>query len=502
MFPFPDPPSTPSGPRRAPGIDPGERGRFIVLGVGLLFVLGLLGGAYVLATRGGGTATKPPGPPAGGAKGGVEPIIEWKPEPLFPEEEGQEVEARLRERLAAFREIVDGVPAVDPAPFGLLLEEVTSNARVMNLQREAFDRKPDLAAILGNPAAHRGRLVSVSGPLLSLDREPWTTPSGLVKEVRRGVIRSGADGPLVSFAWPVGNPLEPDPVSPGDGWAQVQGIFYKAWPVKDPTSGAETRTPHLVLQRRPSRDYPPVQVRDLDAAWLGQIRDSTPAEMAVRDEDPLYLLANMAGTLGPAGFESWAKVKQAADPALKLWPPVDMTGKYKELLDKPDLYRLRPVSYSGFLVKPQVLTDLRPNPGNVERLWISFLVDQDFAPAVWVYTPWSPVEKGLRSMDRVKVEGIFVKRVVYEPGTGGPMMRAAVVVASRITPAPLGSQPWGTGVLVAIIVLMAILAGGLVWAIVQGRRSEEEARRRRQEKAAKKRAAAPAVAPPPADGPR
>ncbi len=490
MFPFPDPPS---GPGARPGVEPRERGRLVLLGVALLLVVGMIAGAFVLARTGG--EAKPAGPardPLAVGTTGPGPIVEFKPEPLFPEEEGQEVEARLRERLAAFKDIVDGVPAVDPAPFALLLDEVTSNARVMNLLKEGFDRKADLAALVKDPAANRGRLVSVSGALLSLSREPFASPSGLVKEVRRGLIHDGA-GRLVSFSWPVGNPLEPDPVAPGDGWAQVQGIFYKSWPVKDPAGGAEVMTPHLVLQRRPSRDFPPVQVRDVDAAWLGQIRDATPAEMSVFDEDPLYLLVNLSRTLGPEGFEAWAKGKQASSPGLRIWPPEDLTGRYRELLEHPDLYRLRPVSYSGFLVKPSEVTrgTIRPNPGNVERLWVGYLVDQDFAPAVWVYTPWSLVERGIKNLDRVKVEGFFVKRVAYEPAGGGRMMRAAVIVATRVTPAPLGTQPWGKGVLFTVLGLMVLLAGGLAWAIVQGRRDDEASRRRRQEKLSRKRAAGP-----------
>ena len=55
-------------------------------------------------------------------------------------------------------------------------------------------------------------------------------------------------------------------------------------------------------QRRPARDFPPVVIRDIDPAWLEQVKDEKPAEMTVVDEDPLFYFLNMARTLGPDGL--------------------------------------------------------------------------------------------------------------------------------------------------------------------------------------------------------
>lgn len=502
---FPNPTSPPEpGPRPrggsvAPpaGATPQEKGKLVLIGVAFLLVTGLMVGMVVLA----GSSPEPAGgaPPPGGVDA-APTEIEFRPVSLFPEEEAEEVEKGLRERMASFAGIVDGVPAEDPAPYAYLLDQVTANARVLNLQREGFDREADPAALLADPAAHRGKLLSVSGEILRLERLPWSGASTLVREIRRGVLRDGA-GRLHSFSWPVANPLEPDPVAPGDGWAEIRGIYYKPWPVA--VDGADpVPTPHLVLQRRPARDYPPVAIRDLDASWMEQVRDGTPAEMAVRDADPLFYLVNMARTLGPEGFEAWARERQAEAPGLRVYPPEDLTGRYAELLDRPEVWRFRTVSYTGFLVRPSEIMEVRPNPGNVERLWIGFLVDQDFAPAVWVYSHRSFLDMGLRNDDRVKVEGIFLKRVAYEPAGGPPMKRAGVIVAMRITPAPAGKASIALHVLLGIVAIMLLLAGGLAWAILQGRREDEAAARRRQETIARKRAArAGETLAPPSPGP-
>lgn len=493
MFPNPfGPPPPPPGTRIPPGITGGEKGRMVILGVAMLLVLGVMGALLVYVQsafevpaakeEGPHPQDMPPEKPAPGEG----PEITFAPSPLFPEEEKEEVERILGEDLAKWTDVVDGVPAVDPGPFNLLLDRVSSHARIMNLQEESFDGGLEPSALLAAPAGNRGRLVLVSGELLSLAREPWTIESGLVQEVRRGLLRDGA-GRLWTFTWAVGNPLEPDPVAPGEGWVRVQGIFYKSWPAKDPASGAEVPTPHLVLQRRPRKDFPKTSVHDLDAAWFGQVRDGTPAEMTVRDEDPLFWLLNLSGNIGQQGWEKWASEKQARDPGLRIWPPENLTGRYKELLDNPAPYRFRPIRYFGYLALPSVIREVRPNPANVEQLWIGFLVDDDGAPAIWVYSPRSLLENGIRKDDRVMVDGFFLKRVAYEPAGGGAMKRAAVMVATRILPAPLPTDNVGRSVMVAIAAFMGLLTLGLLFTVLRGRREAEEAEQRRLDRIAKRR---------------
>jgi hypothetical protein len=494
MFPnpFAPPPPPPPGSRLPSGITPQEKGKMILLGVALLLVLGVMGGMFAFY----GAGDEPP-PSAGdpmdipASKGGAEgPLVEFKPAPLFPEEEGAEVERILREDLAEWKDVVDGVAAVDPRPHDYILDQVSRNARIMNLAEASFDGEMEPSSLLDGPAAHRGKLVLVSGTLLSLEREPYEIETGLVKEVRRGLLRDGP-GRLWTFTWPVGNPLEPDPVQPGEGWVRVQGVFYKVWPAADPESGEEVPTPHLVLQRRPKRDYPRIQVRDLDTAWFDLVHDETPADMSVRDEDPLFYLLNLSSNIGANGWEGWAKAKQARDPGLRIWPPEDLTGRYTELLDRPEVYRFRPIRYVGYIARPSVIREIRPNPGNVEQAWISFLVDQDGAPALWVYSPRSIVDLGFKDGDRVSVEGFFMKRVAYEPVREGPMKRAAVLVATRILPAPMPENSVARTILLIVGGFMLLMAGLLGWTIVQGRREAETAEKRRAEMQERRRRAHP-----------
>jgi hypothetical protein len=179
------------------------------------------------------------------------------------------------------------------------------------------------------------------------------------------------------------------------------------------------------------------------------------------------------------GFEGLLRAKQAEAPGVKLWPPEDMTGRYGELLARPDLWRFRPISYTAFLAKPSEVRNLRLNPGNVERLWIGILVGTDFAPAVWVCSPRSFLDQGIKADDHVRVEGFFYKRHAYQPAKGGPLMQCAVVVAGRVVPVPISGQRVGRDVLLAILALMAVIAGGLAFVLLQGRRDARAAEARR-----------------------
>lgn len=497
MFPFPPSPPTP-GSRPPSGVSPEERGKVVLLGAAFLFCLGLIAFLFVYS-RGKSAPPEAPSPGPGPAPGAVE--IETVP--LFPEEDAEEIARVLLEDLSKMPPPAEGVAASDPEPFDYLVDQATLNARVLNLDPEGYDRDPPVERILEDPGAHRGRFVSAAGELLALDRVPYEGKVRQVQEVRRGLLRD-AKGRLWTFSWPVANALEPDPVPPGAGWARVFGLLYKTWPAADPKEPARTvPTLHLVLSRRPQRDFPPVTVRDLDPAWLEQVRDATPAEMLRRDEEPLFHLLNLVKNLGPGGFEGWLRARQEADPGLRLWPPEDFSGRTKELLEHPDLHRFRPVSYTGFLVKPMELakSEIPPNPGNVERVWFGVLVSHDFVPGVWIYSPRSLVDEGLGKRDHVRVEGLFYKRVAYEPAGGGPLSRAAVIVAARVVPVPIAPGGVAMEVLLVIAGVMVVLAGWLAFVILRYRREDRDTEARRRERLARRRKAAPTALPPPAGGP-
>jgi hypothetical protein len=510
MFPFPPEPPSPAS-RAAPGITPSEKGKVVLLGVAFLFVLGLMVFFYVFSTSG---SVAPPAPPEGAPGVPVPgPSLEFQPVPLFPAEEAAEIEGILREKLKDAPPPGDGVAAVDPAVHEVLLDAATLDARVLNLLPEGFDRDPGFERILADPGAFRGKCVSAAGELLSLDRVPYEGKNPTVKELRRGLLRDAA-GRHVTFTWPVSTPLEPDPVAPGSGWARVFGLFYKTWPVPDPKDPSRTvPSLHLVLSRRPRPDYPLAKVTDIDPAWMEQVRDEKPSEMLSMEEDPLFLLLNLVGNLGPQGFEGWLKGRQETLPpgAPRVWPPEEMSGRTKELLANPGLWRFRPVRSTGLLARPTELdaARIRPNPGNVEKLWIGILVDVDFVPGVWIVSPRSFVDQGLKAQDRVQVEGFFYKRFAYQPAGKGPMNQAAVIVAGRIRAAPLPPRGIATGLLIGIVGLMVALAGGLVWVLLQGRREDAASQARRREKAERKRRKAgggadgeppPPAAPPPPPG--
>jgi hypothetical protein len=485
MFPLPTtPPPPPKRPRTTTGLAPEDRGRLILLGVGLLFCLAVAAGlySYIRAT----SAPPPTAPPPGAGPGtGEGPILDISPAPLFPEDEAEEIQKILLERMTTLAAVTDGVAAVDPEPYEFLVDQATLNARVMNLLPEGFDRRPDVARILADPGSHRARLFRVSGELLSLQRLPYEGKGRQVLEVRRGVLRDGM-GRLFSFTWPVGNSLEPDAVEPGKGWVRVRGLFYKVWPVADPAApGKEVPSLHLVLQRAPERDYPAVQVTDIDPAWMEEVHDGEPSEMLHFYDPPFYLILNMVAAQGPEGFEAWLKAKQEAAKGLRIWPPEDFTGRYKDFFARPEAYRFRPVRYTGFLVRPTIETP-PPNPGGLDRIYVGFLVDMDFAPAVWVFSPRSLVDQGFKVNDRIRVDGLFFKRVAYEPRGGGPLNQAAILIAGKVVAAPLERTVDKT--LLALAVAFSVLvAGGLAFSLLRTRKEDRLAEERRKERLAKKR---------------
>jgi hypothetical protein len=477
------------------------------MGVGLLFVAALVAGLSAYGSRRPVPSPAAPGPDASGEPG-VLPPISVQPAPLFPEEEAEEIARILLERWPAAADIVQGVPGADPAAFAFLVGEATLNARILNLPAEGFDARPDLARIDADPGAFRGRPIRVSGALLALERLPAEGLGAQVREIRRGTVRDG-NGRLWSFAWPVANPLEPDPVVPGAGWVRLHGILYKSWPLVDPAGPGEPRNAlQVVLARPPVADFPPVSHRDIDPAWMEGVRDAAAIDMLTTDEDPFFHLLNFSRTLGPAGFGEWLKTRQAASPGLRIDPPEDFTGRYAELLRNPAVHRFRPVRYSGFLIRP-LEQEVRPNPGGIEKAWVGFLVDADFAPAVWVFAPRSFVAGGFKDEDRVQVDGIFYKRRAYQPQGGGDLKQAAVIIACRISHAPLGTTRFGPDLLAALIALLVLLGGGFAWLVVQGRKQDRAAEAIRRERLARRNrgvvirppaassAEAPPVPPPP-----
>ncbi len=505
MFPFPPSPSQPPRrPRTSPGVTPEERGKFVLLGVLFLACLGLLAFfSTMLSTRAPAPAPEatvekalPPGP-----------SVEFQAVPLFPEEEAEEIGKSLLEEFGRLPPVADGVAAADPEPFDFLLDKAVLDSRVLNLDTEGFDRQPDVEKVLADPGAHRGRFLCVSGAMLSLERVPYDGKVRQVQEIRRGTLRDGK-GRLWTFSWPVASALEPDPVRPGEGWVRVHGLFFKTWPAADPADPGKTvPTFHLVLQRRPQKDYPEVVNRDIDPAWMEQVHDATTAEMLVRDEDPLFHFLNLMKNLGTGGFEGWLKAKQEADPGLKLWPPEDFTGRYRELLDRPDLHRFKPVRYTGLLAKPMEIArgTIRPNPGNIDRVYFGVVVEMDWAPAIWIYSPRSLADQGFKSNDRIRVDGIFLKRVAYEREGDRKLNQAAVIVAGKVYPAPVPEFGVGRDLLLVVFGLMVILLGGLAYFLAHGRKEEREAADRRKERLGRKRveaggAAAGPGAEPPAGG--
>jgi hypothetical protein len=482
MFPFPSaPPPPPKRPRTTPGLAPEDRGRLVLLGVGLLFCIALVAGLYSYIRT---VSAPPPKPGPTGGKPFEGPGKDIAIMPLFPEEEAEEIQKILLDKMSAMPAIAQGVPAVDPEPYEFLVDQATLNARVLNLLPEGFDRNPDLSRLLADPGAAVGRLISVSGELLFLKRLPYEGKGRQVLEVRRGLVRDGK-GRLFTFTWPVGNSLEPDAVEPGRGWVRVRGLFYKTWPVPDPAGGpAPIMTPHLVLQGRPEVDYPAVEVKDIDPAWMEQVHDDNASEMLNPYDPPFYLLLNMVRGLGPRGFEGWLQAKAAAAPGVTIWPPEDFTGRYRDLLSRPDAYRFRPVRYSGFLLRPTMETP-PPNPGGLDRVWVGFLVDADFVPAVWVFAPRSFVDQGFKAEDRIRVDGIFFKRVAYQPAGGGPLNQAAVIVAGSIVPAPVGRE-MGADLLAAMLGLAVVVALGLAFVIFRSRKEDRANLERRKERLARK----------------
>jgi hypothetical protein len=486
--PVPDPARRPASPA-LPGISPKEKLTVFVMAASLLAVSGWLAYQWATsspaATTPDGKAPRPLVTDGTGPGGAPAPDIEFAPAPLFPEEEAREVELGLQEKLRHFRGISDGVLEFDEEPYRMLLEETVGNFRVVNLRPQGFEPMGPLLPYQEKPSEHRGRLLTVSGDLVSLDRIPMENTEGLVKEVRRGVIRTTA-GEWVTFSWAVTNPLIPDEVRPGDGWARLQGVFLKGWNTPVGESAAPVFTAHLVLTSPPEKDYPPVTVTDIDSAWFGQVKDTTPAEAMVRDYPPFFLLLNMVERFGTDGFERWAKERQATNPALPVWPPEDFTDRSRELMQNSVHQRFRTVSYTGYLKQPRWVYDLKPNPGNVKNLWLAFVVSSDFVP-VWVYSPKSFVDLGFKDGERVHLQGFFLQRVTYLPRGGREMLQAPVLVMARLQHAPMSDSSVGWDIVYVVGGIALILAIALCAVLLQGRREDAVSVARRVAKAKERR---------------
>jgi hypothetical protein len=476
LFPDKPGPEVPA-PGTRPGVTAQERGKIVFLGVALLAVLGGLVAAAVGA-RDGASETPPPAAPRAPEDGPLGPPGvpvgpgegEMQIVPLFPDEMAEVVQERLRERMATAGAVADGIAAEDGVAYEALLEAVTTDHRVLNLTGEGFAVDPDPATLLDQPERHRGDLVRYSGELLALERLPYSGPNPLVKEVRRGVLRTAA-GRLVGFSHGVASPHEPVAVEAGDGWVRVRGAFYKQWPVADGAPGAApVPAPHLLLTAAPVRDYPPVALREVDPRWAGDVKDSTGAEMVVRDEPPFFLLLNMLRTLGEKGFEEWVRAQPAA-PGKEPWPPEDFTNRSHEFLKAPALHRFRPVTIKGYLKQPKFVYDMRPNQGNCEKLWLGFVVADDLVP-VWVYRERSFLGDGMKEGSYVHVEGIFYKQVAYDPRGGGGMKRGPVVLASSVRPLPVRKLSVSSEVLYAGVAALAIMLALLGAVVVRARRDE------------------------------
>jgi hypothetical protein len=488
MFPFPkSPKNDPAGLPRTPGISSEERARFVIMGVLFLTVLGGIIGSYAYLNSRKPSASIPVAAPDAPPVPGELPPMEVTAVPLFPEEQRGEIEKSFAEQASSFAGILDGVAAPEPGPYDFLVDKATLDTRVLNLLPEGYDPEPPVEKVLADPGAFRGRMYRVTGELLSLEKTPYAGECKQVQEVRTGVVRDGK-GRLWSFTWPLANSLEPDPVQPGKGWVRLHGLFYKTWPVADPAKGGtEAPSLHLVLARRIMVDYPEVHHRDIDPAWMAEVHDTKPEEMLSFDDDSFFRLLNLSKTLGPEGFEGWLKQKQAETPDAKFWPPEDMTGRYKELLARPDLWRFRPISCTAFLAKPSEVgrAAIRPNPGNVERLWIGFLTGTDFAPGIWVCAPRSFVDQGIKSEDQVRVEGIFYKRHAFRPANGKNLMQCAIVVAGRIVKVPISEKHVEMDVLLGIVALLTVLAASLAFLILQGRKEARATEARRVQRLSK-----------------
>ena len=152
MFPFPSSPSPPRGPRSSPGVTPEERGKVVLLGALFLACLGMLAFFYTFLRSRSATAPQPSEAPVAPPTG---PLPEIQVVPLFPEEEGPELEAGFLEDIAKLPAVVDGVDAADPEVYDYLIDQSLLNARVLNLGAEGFDRDPDAdLELLRSPEVH------------------------------------------------------------------------------------------------------------------------------------------------------------------------------------------------------------------------------------------------------------------------------------------------------------------------------------------------------------
>ncbi|MHC4922848.1 MAG: hypothetical protein ACYTG4_02060 [Planctomycetota bacterium] len=495
MFPFP--PTPPIGPDAKGGVTPAERGKIIVLAVAFLVVLAF--GAFLVlsesallggADESGASSVAPDAPDVN--SGGGPPTVDSKEPrivPLFPEDEADMVRQTIRDGLEKLPAIVDGASAEDPEPFEFLVGQVAGNFRVINLKGKVFEVLKGTADIREDPGAHRGRLIRVTGRLLSIERLPYEGKHKIVKELRRGVVRA-ADGTLYTFTEPVGSAFGATAEVPADGWVRLHGLFYKTWRVdKAPDGGDGGMSLHLVLKSPPVRDYEPREVKTIEAEWMSWVKDKTPAEMNQWDRDPLYLLMNMARTLGPEGFDAWLKARQAEFPDQKFDPPEDFANRSRELLDAPDLHRFRPVTYTGFLARPSRLPLQKPNAGHIEDVYLGFLVTDDYIP-VWVFSHRGFTEQGFQDEDRLRMRGFFYMRTSFKPRGGGEMLMAPVFVAvdfEKLPPRQI--EGIGMDLMITIIALMTGLLGLLGFAFWQGRKETAAAEERRLKQVERRRKA-------------
>ena len=339
---------------------------------------------------------------------------------------------------------------LEPGPTAHLVEQagrlVYGDLEQMGLQ--AVPR----AELVADPAAWRGRPVTVLGTLRALE-----TVDDAAGTTRRGTLQDEH-----GEAWIFIVLSEPADVRPGDV-VRVSGFFFKLHDYLAPDNSLVSG-PLVVGQELLRSAWRIEPVTELSPELLARVRDTSLADASLPLESPEF-------------YSLLSFVENAPDEAL-LGPDGRLQEvRASDLLQNSLIWRGRPVRVSGLLLAAEeVPLGLRgENPLGRPFIWNLWL--SSYAGVCRVLSLEKPEGIEVRR-DIVDADGVYFRRYSYENTKDQPRT-AAVVVARHVHRYDPPKDTFTPLLVKAGIALVAVL-GGLLW--MAGRRDRLSGAMERQKR--------------------
>ena len=432
----------------------GERRRLLMMAAGLVLVMAALGTSLLKARE-------------------------------YSSEEAAEIPAQDEPGMT---EQVD-VPRLDVARLETLVHERTGQDRVM-LESDALDLMTDVtrrltprhfsalgareldaeevARIVADPAAYRGRAYSLRGTIETL-RTRRRDPSLPEENIGRLLLEDGGIAYFVAARIPdLG------------GFVRFDGLFLKVYSDESRDEPGRWLDGPLFVGPEAVRAYRDLgTVTELDPALMAEVTDDrlvpAPTDITGLPFEPLWNLVAYARDLAPDAVD-WESA-----------PELDRAAM-ERLLDHPEEYRAQPFRIPISRLQGARVRAQGENPARVELMTDGWIGNTTWQNVVHFKTPHE--YRNLELRDHVTGRGFFFKNFAYE-SAGKGLRIAPVFVMSSMTKIQARRDPifaW----LAAGVVVMTIVLGITLFVLVRRdrRRTSELQQKLLERKRARRRAAA------------